>query len=150
MSKKGSEAFLVFLIDKERFSVQTHFIEKVVADKEVFSFPILPSLLSGLISHKREIIPVVNPSFFLNLESPPRNKKFLILNFPPIVFALQADEVVSIVDVEFDRITKHRQNLTKVDENSYRKGIFESGDNTVQIIDVESISRYILDAFNSL
>lgn len=150
MSENGREAFLLFLINKQHLSVQTRFIERVVEDKEIFFLPILPPLLSGFISHKREIIPVVNPSFFLSLETSPLNKKFLIFTTPLILFALQIDEIVSIIDVESVRITKHPQDLVGADEDPYRKGVFKSGDNTFQVIDVESISRYILDTFNSL
>ncbi len=143
----GKENLLVFLINKQGFSVKTCFLEKIIGDKDIFRLSLLPSSLSGIISYKRTVIPVIDPSFFTENHVLSGGDNFLILKASNILFALQVDRIIAVTEERSVKFIKDNSKTSPTGRFIERRFLIKRF--IFNLLELESLTKTLLSNIDS-
>ena len=98
---------LTFLIDEEKFAVDIGLVDTIEKSMPITQVPGAKKYVTGLISNRGDVIPVINSGLILNKKEPKDAfENLIIVNVENDKFALAVNEIDDVMDIEPEDIKK--------------------------------------------
>lgn len=127
-SKKGinnqEEQFVVFLVGEEEFGVNIKQTREIISAAELTYIPDAPDFVEGVIDLRGEIVPVINLSKRLSLESKENNneQKIIIVEIDENLVGVMVKNVEEIIRIPVNNIGEPPKITKKINKN-YVSGV---------------------------
>lgn len=112
---------LTFILGKEKFAVDISLVDTIENKMSLTTVPKAKKYVTGLISTRGTVIPVINTSLILDKKEQINVfEKLIIINLGNNKFALEVDEIDDVLDINTDDIKKvnGNENLSVIKVNS--------------------------------
>ncbi len=101
---------LTFLLREEQFAIDINLVDTIENKMPITPVPKSKKYVTGLISNRGNVIPVINTSLILNdKETSSVFEKFIIINLDNEKLALAVNEIDDVLDIE----EKNIENINK-------------------------------------
>ncbi len=137
----GLNQLLMFRVSESRYALNLSAVERVVRAVEITRLPKAPDIVLGVVNVHGRIIPVVDgrTRFGLPEKKISLNDRFVIAHGAERSIAFVADDVMPVVEVPEERITRADEILPGI---GYVDGVAEFEDSNVVVLTVEQILSF--------
>ncbi len=135
-----------FKIAKERYGIETQYIEKVHYLDYLTPIPGVPAFMIGIINVHGQIIPVLDIKVFFNIENSGISdlSKAIIVRYQQSIIGILADEILGVIKIPSNEIQTKLPSLTGI-RADYLKGITLSQTVILDPIKIALDKRIIVD-----
>ncbi len=139
----GMLQYLTFQLGEELFAIEVSRVREILELIKITSVPGAPEYLKGIINVRGSVVPVMNLHFKLGLPESEKgiNSRIIVTELPlgddTIILGIIADSVKEVIDLRDEDIDNPPRIGNK--NNALTKGIANTEDNFIIILDVESI-----------
>ncbi len=132
------QKFTVFKISDENFGIVIERVVEILNVQKVFSLPGLPGFLSGVMSVRGAIIPLVDLRKRFGMKPAGKKERIIIVRFEQEKVGFLVDEVKEIISLSPKEITK-RPSLFKGFKTEYLTGIGKKEENIIILLDIDNL-----------
>ncbi len=97
--------FTVFRIGEEDFGIEINKVVEILNTQKVYSLPDLPDFLSGVITVRGEVIPLLNLRKRFGIQSPATKELIIIVRYDSEKICLLVDKIKEIITLNAEEIT---------------------------------------------
>jgi purine-binding chemotaxis protein CheW len=117
---------LEFMLDRERYGIESRFIREVYPLKTFTKVPCTPAYVTGVVNVRGQILSIVDIGRFFDLQRKGLTdlNKVIILHSPFLEFGILADEILGVSKCKIGNIETSLPTLTDV-RSDYLKGVTE-------------------------
>lgn len=135
-----------FKIEKERYGIETQYIEKVHHLEYLTPIPGLPAFMIGIINVHGQIIPVLDIKVFFNIQNNGLSdlSKAIIVRYQQSIIGILADEIFGVIKISNNEIQTNLPSLTGI-RADYLKGITLSQTVILDPVKLALDKRIIID-----
>lgn len=139
-SNPGLE-FLSFRISDEIYGINIMDIKEIIKPREVTEVPRAPAFVSGIISLRGVIIPVIDMKIRLNLARKEYSGKerIIVIKNRTSFCGLQVDEVIQVVKIQLDAVEAAPHVLDGIDRD-FVSGLGRSDGRFIIILNLENVA----------
>ncbi len=140
--------YTIFDIAGENFGIDIQGVVEILKPQKLFKIPELPDFVSGVISLREEIIPVIDLRIRFGITEKAGKQRVLLIRFEENKVGLLVDNVTDIVEISEEKISKppklfkgFRAELIKGlgQEHFYAGAKTSSSNRVIIILDIERI-----------
>jgi len=133
--------FLCFRVSDEIYGINIMDLKEIIKPREVTEVPRAPLFISGILSLRGTIIPIIDMRSRLGLASkePTGKERIIVIRNNNSLSGLLVDEVIQVVQVELDDIEAPPAVLDGIDRD-FISGIGRSGGRLIIILNLENIA----------
>ncbi len=133
--------FLCFLISNEVYGINIMDIKEIIKPRETAEIPCAPLFISGVISLRGAIIPVIDLRVRLGFQSgePTGRERILVIKNSTELSGLLVDEVLQVTQVPLDAVEEAPSVLDGVDHR-FISGIGRMENRLMIMLDLEKIA----------
>ncbi len=113
-----------FMLDRERYGIESQYIREVYPLKNFTPVPCTPSFVTGVINIRGQILSIIDPGKFFDLSRKGLSdlNKVIILHSPVMEFGILADEILGVKKISMEDVETSLPTLTDV-RLDYLKGV---------------------------
>ncbi|MDP2168177.1 MAG: chemotaxis protein CheW [Thermodesulfovibrionales bacterium] len=130
------EKFIVFRLGTEEFGLGISDVVEILKSQKVCPIPELPDFISGVLTVRGDVIPMIDMRKRLLVAPLPKNERIIIVRAGGEKVGLVVDEVREITGFEKAEITKP-PGIFKGLKTEYLRGLGKKTDRVVILIDVK-------------
>lgn len=130
--------FAVFKIGGEDFGVEINRIVEILKTQKIHSLPDLPDFLSGVITVRGEVIPLLNLKKRFGFESSAEREHILIIKCDSEKIGLLVDEIKEIISLATEEITVP-PSIFKGLKRRYLTGLGKKGDRIIILLNIDDL-----------
>lgn len=130
--------FAVFKIGGEDFGVEINRIVEILKTQKIHSLPDLPDFLSGVVTVRGEVIPLLNLKKRFGFESSPEKEHILIIKCDSEKIGLLVDEIKEIIPLATEEITVP-PSIFKGLKRRYLTGLGKKGDRIIILLNIDDL-----------
>lgn len=133
--------FLCFRVSDEIYGINIMDIKEIIKPREVTEVPRAPLFVSGVLSLRGTIIPVIDMRVRLGLarESNTGKERIVVIKNNNSLSGLLVDEVIQVVEVQLDAVEAAPTVLDGIDRD-FISGLGRSGGRLIIILNLENIA----------
>jgi purine-binding chemotaxis protein CheW len=133
--------FLCFRVSNEIYGINIMDIKEIIKPREVTEVPRAPLFISGVLSLRGTIIPIIDMRIRLGLfsEEPTCKERIIVIKNNNSLSGLLVDEVIQVVKIPLDAVEAAPTVLDGIDRD-FVSGIGRSGGHLIIILNLENIS----------
>ncbi len=133
--------FLCFRVSDETYGINIMDIKEIIKPREVTEVPRAPAFVSGVISLRGTIIPIIDMRFRLGLtrEEPTGKERIVVIKNNNSFSGLMVDEVIQVVQVQLDAVEAAPTVLDGIDRD-FVSGLGRSDGRLIIILNLENIA----------
>lgn len=133
--------FLCFRVSDEIYGINIMDIKEIIKPREVTEVPRAPLFLSGVLSLRGTIIPIIDMRIRLGLarEEPTGKERIVVIKKNSSFSGLLVDEVTQVVQVQLDAVEAAPTVLDGIDRD-FICGLGRSGGRLIIILNLENIA----------
>lgn len=140
---KDQIQLVTFTLNNEEFAIDIHYVQEInkLSDTNVTAVPNTASYIMGVTNLRGKVIPVINFSNYLGLESSENtdnNRKIIVINFQGRTLGLTVDSVSEVLRIDNSIIEPVPQLVHN--QNDYILGIVKLDSKLITLIDIEKLS----------
>lgn len=132
------EKFAVFKIGGEDFGVGINRIVEILKTQKIHSLPDLPDFLSGVVTVRGEVIPLLNLKKRFGFESSAEREHILIIKCDSEKIGLLVDEIKEIISLATEEITVP-PSIFKGLKRRYLTGLGKKGDRIIILLNIDDL-----------
>lgn len=130
--------FAVFKIGGEDFGVEINRIVEILKTQKIHSLPDLPDFLSGVVTVRGEVIPLLNLKKRFGFESSAEREHILIIKSDSEKIGLLVDEIKEIISLATEEITVP-PSIFKGLKRRYLTGLGKKGDRIIILLNIDDL-----------
>jgi len=130
--------FAVFKIGGEDFGVEINRIVEILKTQKIHSLPDLPDFLSGVVTVRGEVIPLLNLKKRFGFESSAEKEHILIIKCDSEKIGLLVDEIKEIIPLATEEITVP-PSIFKGLKRRYLTGLGKKGDRIIILLNIDDL-----------
>jgi len=130
--------FIVFGLGEEEFGVDIKSVVEILKSRKASALPKLPDFVSGVITLRGEVIPLVDMRRRFGIGARPGKERIIIVRTTEEKIGMVVDEVKEIADFEAGEIAPS-PSLFKGLKTEYLLGLGRKKDRVVILLDLENI-----------
>lgn len=130
--------FIVFRLGTEDYGIGIKSVVEILKSQEICSLPDLPPFISGVITVRGDVFPLVDLRKRFNMEPQPKNERVIIIRVDFDKLGLIVDEVREIAAFEDSEIMKPPQ-IFKGLKTEYLQGLAKKKGRVVILLDIKRI-----------
>lgn len=140
---KDQIQLVTFTLNNEEFAIDIHYVQEInkLSDTNVTAVPNTASYIMGVTNLRGKVIPVINFSNYLGLESSENtdnNRKIIVINFQGRTLGLTVDSVSEVLRIDNSIIEPVPQLVHN--QNDYILGIVKLDSKLITLIDIEKLN----------
>ncbi len=138
--KKGDEVikFAVFKIGEEDFGVEIKRVVKILKTQKIYSLPELPDFLSGLITVRGEVIPLLDLRRRFGIQSSLKKERIIIVWCESEKIGLLVDEIKEIISLTNEEVIGP-PSIFKGLKRRYLTGIGKKDDRIIILLNIDDL-----------
>lgn len=115
---------VAFLINDEKYAIETKYIQEVFPLKELAELPGIPNFVLGIVNVRGQIISVIDIRKFFGMPSKGLSdlNRIIILSAPKMEFGVLADSIIGVEEIKEEDLLPSLPTLTAV-RAEYLKGV---------------------------
>ncbi len=134
------DRYVLFRLNGMTFAVEINSVQEVVEEIPSTKVPVKEDYIEGVINLRGTIVPVINLFRRFQFEGEENEEtKILIVFSEKEKIGLRIDEVVSVIDIDSDKIEESDHNILNFKEDSFIKGISKKDDDIILFVRLEKI-----------
>ncbi len=149
--KKNRITWLIFLINNEKFAIQSTQIQEIIRDVSVYSLPFVPRYIEGVLNRRGDPYTVIDPTILLdrakNPEQPQQEDEeekktdddsvalFLVFNFTNDQICIRIDDILFFYETNDDELRVFMDTNKDV---SFYKGTIEYNHEEVPVLNADA------------
>lgn len=130
--------FTVFRISEEFFGIAIERVAEILKVQKVFSLPGLPEFLSGVMSVRGAVIPLIDLRKRFGMKPSGRKEKIILVRYEDEKVGFLVDEIKEILSLEPDEIKKP-PSLFKGFKTEYLTGLGEKKDRIIILLNIDNL-----------
>jgi len=103
--QKNLKKFAVFVIGEEYFGIEISKVVEILNIQKIHSIPEMPDFLSGVITVRGEIIPIIDLQHRLCMQSSAEKELIIVIKYDHEKIGILVDTVKSIISLTPEEIT---------------------------------------------
>lgn len=133
--------FLCFRVSDEIYGINIMDIKEIIKPREVTEVPRAPAFVSGILSLRGTIIPIIDMRVRLDLarEEPTGKERIVVIKSNNSLSGLLVDEVTQVVQVQLDAVEAAPTVLDGIDRD-FISGLCRSGGQLIIILNLVNIA----------
>lgn len=136
--QSGFKKFAVFKIGEEDFAIEIKRVVEILSTHKVHSIPELPEFLSGVITVRGEVIPLLDLRKRFGIQSSSKKELIIVIKSENEKIGLLVDSVKEITNIKIDDITSP-PSIFKGLKKKYLEGIGKKNDRIIIILNVDEL-----------
>lgn len=138
--KKEDEVikFAVFKIGEEDFGVEIKRVVEILKTQRIYSLPELPDFLSGLITVRNEVIPILDLRRRFGIQSSLKKERIIIVWCDSEKIGLLIDEIKEIISLTDEEVIGP-PSIFKGLKRKYLRGIGRKDDRIIILLNIDDI-----------
>jgi len=138
---ESSLEFLCFRVSDETYGINIMDLKEIIKPREVTEVPRAPLFISGVLSLRGTIIPIIDMRVRLGLarKEPTGKERIIVIRNNNSLSGLLVDEVIQVVQVELDAVEAAPTVLDGVDRD-FISGLGRSDGRLIIILNLENIA----------
>lgn len=130
--------FAVFRMGDEVFGIEIEKVVEILKSQKTYTLPELPEFLSGVITVRGELIPLLDLRRRFGITSSVKKYRVVIARYDNEKIGLVVDEVKEITSLETAEI-KHPPSIFKGLKKKYLTGLAKKGDMIIIILNLDNL-----------
>ena len=130
--------FAVFRMGDEIFGIEIAKVVEILKAQKTYTLPELPEFLSGVITVRGEVIPLLDLRRRFGIRSAVKKERVMIVRYDDEKIGLVVDEVKEITSFDTGEIT-HPPSIFKGLKKKYLTGLGKKGDMIVIILNLDDL-----------
>jgi purine-binding chemotaxis protein CheW len=130
--------FAVFKMGDEIFGIEIKNVVEILKNKKTHTLPELPDFLSGVITVRGEVIPLLDLRRRFGITSTFKKERIMLVRCDNEKIGLVVDEVKEITSLNTEDIT-HPPSIFKGLKKKYLKGLGKKGDMIIIILNLDDL-----------
>jgi purine-binding chemotaxis protein CheW len=133
--------FLCFRVSDEIYGINIMDLKEIIKTREVTEVPRAPHFISGILSLRGTIIPIIDMRARLGLarKEPTGKERIIVIRYNNSLSGLLVDEVIQVLQVELDDVEAAPAVLDGIDRD-FVSGLGRSGGRLIIILNLENIA----------
>jgi purine-binding chemotaxis protein CheW len=132
------DKFTVFQIGSETFGIEISRVVEILRVPKIFSIPGLPGFLSGVMSVRGAVIPVMDLRRRFGLTPGGRKERIILVTFGPEKIGFLVDEIKEILSLEPGEI-RPSPSLFRGFRTEYLTGLGKKGDRIIILLNIDNL-----------
>ena len=133
-----AQKFAVFGIGQEDFGIEVGSVVEIINMQKIYSLPELPDFLSGVISVRNEIIPLLDLRKRFGILTAAEEGRIIIVRYDSEKIGLLVDEIKEIISLEAGQIITP-PTIFKGLKRKYLTGIGKKGDRIIILLNIDDL-----------
>jgi len=130
--------FAVFRMGDEVFGIEIKKVVEILKSQKTYALPELPEFLSGIITVRGEVIPLLDLRRRFGIRSAVKNERIMIVRYDNEKIGLVVDEVKEITSLDTADITLP-PSIFKGLKKKYLTGLGKKGDMIIIILNLDDL-----------
>jgi purine-binding chemotaxis protein CheW len=130
--------FAVFRMGDEVFGIEIERVVEILKSQKTYTLPELPEFLSGVITVRGEVVPLLDLRRRFNINSTFKKERVMIVRYDNEKIGLVVDEVKEITPLDTKDIT-HPPSIFKGLKKKYLTGLGKKGDMIIIILNLDDL-----------
>ncbi|MDD2309098.1 MAG: chemotaxis protein CheW [Desulfuromonadaceae bacterium] len=141
MTAESCHEFLCFRVSDEIYGINIMDLKEIIKPREVTEVPRAPLFISGILSLRGTIIPIIDMRVRLGLarKEPTGKERIIVIRNNNSLSGLLVDEVIQVVQVELDDVEAAPAVLDGIDRD-FISGLGRSGGRLIIILNLGTIA----------
>ncbi|MBV5338382.1 MAG: chemotaxis protein CheW [Deltaproteobacteria bacterium] len=133
--------FLCFRVSDEIYGINIMDLKEIIKTREVTEVPRAPHFISGVLSLRGTIIPIIDmrARLELALKEPTGKERIIVIRYNNSLCGLLVDEVIQVMQIELDDVEAAPAVLDGIDRD-FVSGLGRSGGRLIIILNLENIA----------
>lgn len=132
------EKFAVFKIGGEDFGIAINRVVEILKAQRIYSLPELPDFLSGVITVRGEVIPLLDLRRRFGFQSSVKKERIIIILYDSEKIGLLVDEIKEIISLTTQEI-KGPPSIFKGLKRKYLTGLGKKGDRIIILLNIDDL-----------
>ena len=132
------EKFAVFTISEESFGIGIDRAVEIIRVQKIFTIPGLPDFLSGVMSVRGAVIPLLDLRKRFGMDPSHRKERIIIVRFEKEKIGFLVDEIKEIISLTPDEILPP-PSLFRGFKTEYITGLGKKGDRIIILLNIDNI-----------
>ena len=137
-NQKDSQKYAVFKIGEENFGIEINRVVEILSSQKVHSIPDLPDFLSGVITVRGQIIPLLDLRRRFGVLQSSGKELIIVIKYDNEKLGVLVDQVKEIATFKRDEILNPPA-IFKGLKRKYLAGLGKKGDKVVIILNVDDL-----------
>ena len=130
--------FTIFRIGEEVFGVSIERVVEILKVQKIFTIPGLPSFLSGVMSVRGLVVPIIDLRRRFGVTPAGRKERVIIVRYEREKVGFLVDEVIEILTLESDEV-RTPPSLFRGFRTEYLTGIGKKGERIILLLNVDTL-----------
>jgi len=130
--------FAVFSMGDEVFGIEIERVVEILKSQKTYTLPDLPEFLSGVITVRGEVVPLLDLRRRFNIASTFKKERVMIVRYDNEKIGLVVDEVKEITSLDTKDIT-YPPSIFKGLKKKYLTGLGKKGDMIIIILNLDDL-----------
>lgn len=130
--------FAVFSMGEEVFGIDINRVVEILKAQKTYTLPELPEFLSGVITVRGEVIPLLDLRRRFGIASAFKKERIMIVRYDNEKIGLVVDEVKEITSLDTEDIT-HPPSIFKGLKKRYLTGLAKKGEMIIIILNLDDL-----------
>jgi purine-binding chemotaxis protein CheW len=132
------EKFAVFKIGGEDFGVEVNRVVEILKAQRIYSLPELPDFLSGIITVRGEVIPLLDLRRRFGFQPSVKKERIIIVQYDNEKIGLLVDEIKEIISFTTQEIIGP-PSIFKGLKRKYLTGLGKKGDRIIILLNIDDL-----------
>ena len=137
-NQKDAQKYAVFKIGEENFGIEINRVVEILSSQKVYSIPDLPDFLSGVITVRGQIIPLLDLKKRFGVLQSSGKELIIVIKYDNEKLGVLVDQVKEIATFKRDEILNPPA-IFKGLKRKYLAGLGKKGDKVVIILNVDDL-----------
>jgi purine-binding chemotaxis protein CheW len=130
--------FTIFNIHDETFGIDIARVIEILRVQKIFTIPGLPEFLSGVMSVRGAVIPVMDLRLRFGMKPAGRKERIILVRYDREKIGFLVDEIKEILVLNPDEI-RPSPSIFKGSKTQYLSGIGKKGERIILILDIDNL-----------
>jgi purine-binding chemotaxis protein CheW len=136
--QKSLKKFAVFIIGEEYFGIEIARVIEILNTQKIHSIPEMPDFLSGVITVRGEIIPIIDLRQRLCLQSTSEKELIIVIKYDNEKVGILVDTVKEIISLTHDEIISP-PSIFRGLKRKYLSGLGKKEDRIIIILNLDDL-----------
>ena len=132
------QKFAVFKISDEAFGIEIGRVVEIIRVQKVFSIPGLPDFLTGVMSVRGVVIPLIDLRRRFGMEPAGKKERIIIVRFEREKMGFLVDEIKDILSLSAEEITRP-PSIFKGFKTEYITGLGKKDDSIIIVLNIDNL-----------
>ncbi|MEW6107887.1 MAG: chemotaxis protein CheW [Nitrospirota bacterium] len=130
--------FTVFKISDENFGIAIERVVEILKVQKVFSIPGLPDFLSGVMSVRGSVVPLIDLRKRFGVKPSGRKERIILVRFEEEKIGFLVDEIKEILTLSSEEISSP-PSILKGFKTEYMTGLGKKNENIIILLNIDRI-----------